>query len=289
MTDTPISTTTKTANNRGCKIAACTGAALSGMLGVFLCCAVAAGAVTGVVFLRAGSRDTDQATGVEIITDIEPDMFPEGWRHPPASVQATRLRPEEVERSVRIVKSALEKYPPALVKQNLKKVYVVDTLVFYGASIGGTYATGKVYLVNTGIVDGYTDQFIERAFHEEYSSILFRTHSTYFRRAAWTAINPPDFVYGTSGYDPARDDFVALVYDPELNAEGFVHLYATTDLENDFNAIASRLFVGEEEFWQIADEYGKIKEKMLLVIDFYRQIDPMFTEEYFRALRLKAE
>jgi hypothetical protein len=154
----------------------------------------------------------------------------------------------------------------------------------YGASIGGTYTDDTIYIVDGGTALGYTDHFIERAFHEEYSSILFRRYQNYFDAYGWKELNPPDFSYYGSGYDAIKEGHAALDYDPDLLFDGFINQYATSEIENDFNAIASRLMSGEAEFWQAFDEYPGIRDKALLVMDFYQKINPIFTEDYFRSL-----
>jgi hypothetical protein len=180
-------------------------------------------------------------------------------------------------------------HPPDLIKKTLTRVYIVDSMKHYGASIGGTYTNDTVYVVNGGIASGYSDHFIERAFHEEYSSILLRVYQSDFNTYDWEKINPPSFRYYGSGYDAIREGHAALDYDPDLLSDGFINEYAASEIENDFNAIASRLMSGEGEFWQAFDEYPRIREKALLITDFYQRIDPMFTEEYFRSLASDAQ
>ena len=232
--------------------------------------------------------DSDRRSGIKIIADAEneAEIFPENWLYPPSNIHVTKLKQAEVTRATNVVQFALQKYPPAILDKTLQKVYFFDTIVQYDVSIGGTYSTDQIYLADSGLVDGYTDQFIERAFHEEYSSILLRTYPDYFDEAAWMKINPAEFVYGgDTGYGYIRDGKVSLGYEPDLLSTGFLNIYSTSNMENDFNSFASRLLAGETEFWQAVDQYDRIQQKALLVIAFFEQLDPMYTEEYFRSLQ----
>ncbi|NQV03540.1 MAG: hypothetical protein HQ542_12900, partial [Bacteroidia bacterium] len=73
-------------------------------------------------------------------------------------------------------------------------------------------------------------------------------------------------------------------YDYDLLPLGFMNKYSQSAFEEEINVFAQNLFSGGEQFWFIVDTFAKIREKAKLIIDFYYQIDPQFTEEYFRAL-----
>ena len=277
-----VQTTTTQAFGMG----ACVGIAMSS----FSLCACLGFISIMSLFLRFSASIFDLAhlSEVKIIADAEneAEIFPENWLRPPSNIHVKRLKQAEATRATNVIELALQKYPPTLLDNTLQKVYIFDTIVQYDVCVGGTYSTGQVYIVDAGLVDGYTDQIIEREFHEEYSSILLRTYPDYFDEAAWIKINPEEFVYdGDAGYGYIRDGKVSLDYDPNWLRTGFLNQYSTSNRENDFNSFASRLFVGETEFWQAVDQYDRIKQKAFLVIAFYQQLDPMYSEEYFRSLQ----
>jgi hypothetical protein len=273
-------------NNQAFGLGACVGILMT----LFSLCACLGYISIMSLFIRFSTSifDSNKLGGVQIITDAdyEANIFPANWLDAPSNIHVTKLKPGEVTRATNVVQLALEKYPPTLLGQTLQRVYVFDTIVQYDASIGGTYLGDQVFLADTGWMVGYTDQFIERAFHEEYSSILLKTYPDYFDEAAWTKINPEQFVYdGDAGFGYIRDGKGSLDYDPKLLNAGFLNQYSSSNMENDFNAFAGRLLVGETEFWQAVDQHDRIQQKALLVIAFYQQLDPMYTEEYFRTLQ----
>jgi hypothetical protein len=77
--------------------------------------------------------------------------------------------------------------------------------------------------------------------------------------------------------------------------------YSLLDYENDFNTIVQCLFIPtlskelnrllvdpELKLWQFLDEAKKnsypVFKKVQMVIEYYKKIDPGFTEEFFRTL-----
>jgi hypothetical protein len=259
---------------------------------MFGCCCLILGTFSGIaIYRKESSYDTnryqDQRSNVWIIWQMDQDMFPYEVKAPPINLQAVALKPQEAERSKSIIKKGLDKYPAALLRKTLQKVYIENSVSMGGMKVGGTYCykpgQSFIYLANEGINVGYTDFFIERALHEEYSSILLRTYPNIWSDKDWEQANPKGFKYRyevSEGYKTIGN----IEYDPSLYAEGFINQYSETLLENDFNAIASRLLVGDAQLWQIARQYRAIKIKVDLVINFYHQIDPQFTEDYFLSL-----
>lgn len=119
-------------------------------------------------------------------------------------------------------------------------------------------------------------QYLNKFFIHEYSSFLLIWNYDLFPEDEWNKINP-------IGSEYSKVDF--FNFNEELPREnGFLINYSMSERENDFNIIAQHLFEGEpkfldSEFWPIAEEYPKIKQKVDIVIDFYQKIDPVFTEE----------
>ncbi|MEK7125224.1 MAG: hypothetical protein AAB864_02465 [Patescibacteria group bacterium] len=232
-------------------------------------------------------RYRDARTGVELIFIPETDMFPESWIQPPVSGSATAISVDEIARSLSIVTQSLNKYPADIFPANLRKIYLVKQLSFFGTYYGGTATAelgGRIYIVNDGIARGYHDAGLEWAFHSELSSILRYNYPQYFDEAAWLAVNPPDFQYRSSGAEALKEGTSANVLDQEYLRLGFLHQYATSNVEEDYNAIASHIWANIPEFWRAVDSYERIRRKTNLVIQFYSHIHPLFTESYFKSL-----
>jgi len=177
---------------------------------------------------------------------------------------------------------ALGKYPTAVLDRHLDAVYVVARLRYRGITAGGTNSRNAVYLADS---TRYSRQAVENNFHAEFSSILLRQNHDRFDEAAWRAANPAGFAYrGVGGVDAIRDNAASLRNEDGLLEQGFFHQYATSDIEDDFNAFAARLFLGDDTLWKSANTYPRIKAKTDLTIAFYNSIDPTFTREWFERL-----
>jgi hypothetical protein len=222
-----------------------------------------------------------------IIFTADGNTFPSSWYAPGIDAKAESLSPGEVERSKSIIITALDKYPTPLLKSNLKKVYVLKSMSFYGGvSFGGTNAPpDTVYVANDGVAAGYNDIEVEKAFHHEFSSVLKYNYG--FNETAWRQINPSGFVYwdeatGGSGAIKAGKD--SQEFDPKEHEMGFLYEYAESTMENDLNSFAENIFMGEESFFSLAESYEKLQAKLDLALAFYNSLDPVFTIDYFKGL-----
>ncbi len=226
----------------------------------------------------------EEEIGVHITWALRPNMFPQSWRTSKIDAQAKPLAKEEIARSLAVVKKALAKYPKSILYRNLYEVYIVSELTYYGISAGGTNSRDKVYIVNAGKNQGYSDEQIEKLFHAEFSSILMRNYHRRFPYRSWKENNPPTFLYGGSGVEAIREKKSSQVQEELYLSKGFLSEYATSTLENDFNAIAQHLFMGEKKFWNHVEKHPKLLSKIKLGVSFYQSIHSDFTEEFFRGL-----
>ena len=99
----------------------------------------------------------------EIIFTAGKDIFPGYWYDPEINAKAESLSEDEIERSRSIIISAMDKYPIEVLKDNLKSVYVLKSMNFYGVDYGGTNSETSVYVVNSGVDTGYSDIYVEEA------------------------------------------------------------------------------------------------------------------------------
>lgn len=232
------------------------------------------------------AQDTiiDERTGVKLIFSADGKIFPDSWYSEKINANGTSLDSSEYIRSERIIKAALLKYPPELVKNNLSNVFVLSKVIFYGQSFGGTNSTSNVYLSNKGIKKGYTDFYLEQLFHAEFSSVLLRNYKPNFSESKWVENNPSDFNYGKGGVIALKEKKDSEKFGSELNKMGFINEYATSSIENDFNSYAKNLFLPKSGFYEIVDTYSAIKLKRKLIIEFYKKLDDSFTDEYFNKI-----
>jgi len=222
----------------------------------------------------------DKRTNVKILFSSDSSTFPKSWKTAKINAQGFFLSPSEHERSKKIILNALSKYPAKVLKENLKTIYVLQKIEFYGQQFGGTNSTTIVYVSNNGIKNGYTDIYLEQLFHSEFSSILFRNYKESFNKREWTK-NNKYFTYGNSGVNAMKKDQDSQHFDDFYNQKGLLYQYAMSTIENDFNSFTKYLFVPKNGFKKLLKKYNNLKNKRELVIEFYHKIDPSFTKNYF--------
>ncbi len=232
--------------------------------------------------IRPPVRFQDESSDVSIILGVEPEMFPETWLQAGIKAEASPLDRSEEQRSLAIVKRALAKYPNSLLHENLERLYVVGKLDFSGITCGGTNSRERLYHVNGGVSKWYTDEIIERGIHHEFSSILLRNYQKKLNRPEWDAVLPVGFQYGDDGVQAVIDGKAATALNEGMMENGFLSEYALSSFENDFNLIAERLFMYSEALFALGKKYPKLGKKNSIVIKFYHELNPIFTEAYFR-------
>lgn len=221
---------------------------------------------------------------VRVVTSSDRRIFPKCWLSTDINARAEALQESEIERSRIILSRVMEKYPAEVLARNIEVVYVLHRLTYKGISAGGTNSCRNIYIVNRGSCEGYTEKWIERTFHAEFSSILLRNYPQYLDREAWEQANAGSFNYGVSGVQCVKQKQARKVFDPSLHRDGFLYQYARSTFENDFNSIAAQLFLGDDRFWSLVDRFPAIKEKTELAITFYHRIDHKFSRSFFLSL-----
>jgi hypothetical protein len=241
------------------------------------------------ISLASGAISQDKTLadfGIEVSFSADQTIFPKSWLTNEINGKATPLDSAEFERSKKVIIKALNKYPAELIKKHLSKVYVVSSLEFYGQSYGGTNSTSDIYLTNRGKDWGYSDFWIEQAFHSEFSSILFRNYSFLFDKKKWVSYNK-DIQYGESGTQALKEGKASTEFDFELNKRGILAQYGTASIEEDFNMFAHNIFLSTTGFWEIGKMHKRIFKKTNQVIEFYNRIDSRFNLAYFQAISSK--
>ncbi len=235
-------------------------------------------------FLFAGPGDT-LVKGVSVTAAYSKAIFPPSWQVEPISADAESIDPAEISRSIQVTVKAINKYPENVLKQNLRSVFWVRKMSFYNVGYGGTNSENALYLSNDGMANGFTNQYLEQTFHHEFSSILLRNYPDFLDTTAWKKANEPGFDYNDpeDGVGAIRNNASSQELDTILAKRGLITQYAMSSLENDVNTLAQNLFCPDRGFWKIVDNYPRIHAKVKMLIDFYSKINPVFTEQFFRA------
>ncbi len=229
-------------------------------------------------------------------------FLPKSWIEEPISAEIEPLDENLREKAGKIVAAAHGKYPLELRKKFLAGVHIVGSLRFYDVGYGGTYlANGKkIVLVYKETFDS---EGFEQRFHHEFSSILLNQNENHFEDKRWINANPPSFQYRAGGIieEQSGDRSEAtrvlaaeqkrtggsgsglLKLDPELMKDGFLTPYNQVSIEQDFNETTAHVFTNSE-LWVYCQRYPRIDQKVDIVIDFFRRLDPKLDRLYFRSL-----
>lgn len=198
-------------------------------------------------------------------------------------VKTTPLETIEIYRTIFVLTGAIIKYPEVIIRENLKEIYVFKSLEIDGLSYGGTYRNSTVFLTNAGEDRHYSDQYIERTFHAEFSSILFNSFEECFPFIAWIKANT--IPYGEGGKEALRSGLSSAdINDSNFHSNGLLNQYAGSSLENDLNSIAKYLFIGDPRLWAIGKNNVLIQRKIDLAIKFYACINEQFSKSYFQKI-----
>jgi len=221
---------------------------------------------------------------VKVVFNYSVYNFPEDWRNDRIDAQGQQIAAEEIQRSKQIAARALNKYSTSLLNYNLKAVYFLKSMQFFGVGYGGTNSSDALYMTNNGTSLGYTNRYIEQTFHHEFSSILYRNYIRFFDTTLWKIANDPTFDYNDpeSGVGAIRTGRSSQVLDTALARYGFLTEYSMSSLENDLNTLAQNIFLPDQGFWNIVANYPRVRIKVQLLIAFYHTLDERYTEKYFR-------
>lgn len=222
----------------------------------------------------------DDSSKITIKFIGEKKMFPENWYNSQINAAYKTVDSSEIDRSIKCILKAIRKYPKSVLTKNLSEVYVFKELNFYGVNFGATYYEDKIFIANDGKKNGYSDFYIEKGFHHEFSSILYQNYKSLFDESSW--VKNTEMKYETGGVNALKSGTASQELDSTLNAKGFLHQYACSSMENDINAFAENIFLPKKNFWKRTEKTTLLKNKRNILIKFYHQINTTFTEEYFK-------
>jgi hypothetical protein len=237
-----------------------------------------------ILSVNASRAYTDARTGIAIEFVEEENMFPESWYEGEINGKAESLDPSEYTRTQSILDKALKKYPITFLQNNLKKIYVMKAVKFFGQVYGGTNSNDVVYISNNGESMGYTNAFVEQTFHHEFSSILLRKYYTSFDETSFKAANAEGFQYGSGGIDALINGESSQHFEAALNENGILCQYGGASVEEDFNTFTENLFLASPGFRELLTKYPRLDRKARIIVRFYKTLEPTFTWKYFEKI-----
>ena len=232
-------------------------------------------------------------------------FLPRNWILDPIGAEVEVLKPEYRASAEAIIQKALAKYSEAMVREFLEGVSIVGSLRFYDVGYGGTYmAKGRqIVLVYRPTFDA---RGFEQRFHHEFASILLKNNEALFDGNRWRSANGSDFSYRAPGIvEEQRGDrseatrvlaaeqkrtggsgSSLLRLDEDLMEEGFLTPYNRVSVEQDMNELAAHLFTNPD-LWGFCERFPRIDQKVDVLIDFYRKLDPNRDRLDFRQIAIQ--
>lgn len=231
-----------------------------------------------VPMFSAWKNDSDRVSfhkswpWIEIVTDVSgEDYFPVQWSAFGVKPSADPIISSEHSRVMLILVEELGKYPKSLLKKNLQKIMLGSSLSIYNIEYGATNIDKHIYITSKGKQLGFSDEYLRKTIHHEFSSILIRNND--FPFDAWKKLSPETL----GGQDGVIREVAAIKKGWEGNnhtkkdlADGFVSKYGRSSLENDINTYAENLMTSNDWLSSQAEDYSIIKEKVILIKEFYR-------------------
>ncbi len=199
---------------------------------------------------------------------------------PQRAVRLDDLDPADEPEALAALQEALGRYPPGFVHRLIDRVALAGGITFFGNTDVGGFFVPRAVAINCG--GDWTAEhraFVSRTFHHEFSSLV--RLAAPLDDAAWRAGNPDGFAY--LSYAEYRAILSSDKPDrggADLYARGFVRSYGMTDIDNDWNTYAERIFGDGAAFAGLIKDYPRLRAKTRVFLDTYSAMDPRF-EAYF--------
>jgi hypothetical protein len=182
-----------------------------------------------------------------------------------------------------VLASEINKYPPQFVrKANLRKIALVKKLSVEGVPV----AASPEYKANILFLDiygtGTTEAYKRRVIHHELYHLVEEelNGSAFYKDTKWSALNEPDFVYGTGGIT-SRSSEDTILNNPR---RGFIDKYAMSGIEEDKAECFSVLFIAEpsRKCAEMAEKDDIVAAKIGAMKSAVRGWCPAMDENYWR-------
>jgi hypothetical protein len=226
-------------------------------------------------------KDLISTYQVEIHADIDGKYFPDKWLADPVKASAVKINWNELQRFPEILRNAFGRYSKEVIYGNINTVFLASDIRFYGVSYGATNDTNSVYLVSNGKTNGFTDAYLEAAFHREFNTVLLRKFK--FPSETWSKINPAGFFYKDQTDHPGvaalKDGSAWTLPNHKTYQDGFLDEYSKSALVKDVNVYTGMILTDPQAFNRLRKLFPKINEKFKIWLDYYHGIDPKFTED----------
>jgi hypothetical protein len=212
-----------------------------------------------------------RVAGVEISTPDLP-VLPKEWPSDTYPTILVKLDTGLRSKALTAVASILRQYPERVLGQCVEKIELVGALRCRDLNPSGANCGHTIILGCAGLKEDELDiPNLRQTFHHEFSCLLFNRYPEKFPTKKWMSANPVGFRY--------RDNEILT---PEYNTgvnekdagDGFACSYGRVCMQKDFATIVENLFEPAADFKILLGRYPHLREKAILAMSFYVQIDP---------------
>lgn len=222
----------------------------------------------------------EQAHGIRIGYGSPADFWTPPFKPEDATAPGVEMQPaapENVAIALEGIEAGLDQYPPGFVARLIHAIFICGQLRMGGVEAGGT--AGPAWIIVAAPSDLGTEGIRTGSLldvHHELSSFVLRVNPA--TRAQWSEFAPAgwNFVEDAAGALHRAD---ASTPSPET---GFLSAYGATNLENDFNVYAEKMFTEPDNLARLAQAHPLIRRKLDFVRAKYVAIEPEFAERFRR-------
>jgi len=199
--------------------------------------------------------------------------LPPVWREHPYNGRVTALPQKYRERTERITREVIDKYPPRALFTTVARIILVGDLSVYGGNAGGTCCESDAIIAAGRILRHSGEVELVKTIHHEISSLIKRGHESSFPSNQWKELNPKNFHYGQS---PLFTKGSSTTIDDKLAEIGFLSGYCQFSLEDDYNILVENIFVSSKRFCELLKQCAPLRGKARLAAQFMMTVDPNF-------------
>jgi Tol biopolymer transport system component len=175
--------------------------------------------------IKIRSKTIDTRTHIPILSVIDGNIFPEQWLSHPIEARARGLSKKELKRSIYILDVAMSKYPILALRENIKAIYLLDSLTLYGVAADASHSEDSIYIVNAG-TKAYTDEYLESLFHQTFSNLMQQKNN---KGREPGRSDMPQFAPQKTAWElPVADPQMKLVYESHENGPQYIYALENT-------------------------------------------------------------
>jgi hypothetical protein len=222
----------------------------------------------------------EQAHGIRIGYGSPADFWTPPFKAEDATAPGVELKPaalENVAIALDGIEAGLNQYPPRFVARLIHAIFICGELRMGGVEAGGTAGPAWIIVAapsDLGAEGIRTGSLLD--VHHELSSFVLRVNP--LTRVQWSEFAPADWDFVAEAGGALRRAG-ASAPSPDT---GFLSAYGATNLENDFNVYAEKMFTEPDSLARLAQAYPLIRRKLDFVRATYVAIDPAFAERFQR-------